>query len=242
MTQTASQRRREVDEARRRSLMCSIEMLAKRSPWSQAMSAESWDDLIALGAQACAALEALSGDELEVVEIALEPGASYQLRPAYRLRAVAAVIDRLLLGRVSYGELRVDVDPRDIERERNEELADAAVYGAMILLLERREGLQVDLPERDLQALANLSSTRDQLARRIEAVRRSDEHTPPPPPTPWCAGSGKLASLFALRIERDEIVAVRCSFCRREWSTRAPELRWTDDWQAVIPTHEDGRP
>lgn len=228
---TASQRRREVDEARRRNLASFIAMLASKLVGEQQ-----------LADQACAALEALSGDELEVVEIAIVPGAPHQMRPVYRLGAVAAVIDRLLLGRSSYGELRVDLDPRDFERERNEELADAAVYSAMLLLLERRAGAHVALPERYLQALANLSSTPDQLKRRREAVRRSEERNPPLPPTPWCRGSGKLASVLKLRIERDEVVAVRCGVCRREWSTRAPEMRWTDDWQAVIPTHEDGLP
>lgn len=54
------------------------------------------------------------------------------------LEVLTLIADRLAVGRAHYGELHVQTDERDFEREALEECADGLVYAAIALLKLRR--------------------------------------------------------------------------------------------------------
>lgn len=63
--------------------------------------------------------------ELIAITDQLEPDA---------VRALTLIAHRLLKGQKAYGRIDVATDPRDWQKEREEELQDALVYGAFASL------------------------------------------------------------------------------------------------------------
>lgn len=243
MSQTPTQRRREIDDARRRTLNGLLEQLAREQPAKRA-----------LAEQTAAAIGVLSGDELELLEsivTSIRLASTIRMREALLIgspvEAVAAVVSRLLRGRASYGELTIDSDPRDWDLEHDEEICDALIYEAIAAMLRRRDrGLGANaalLSPGHLRALSNVGShvehsTLAALVRRVQDIERP---VPFEIPLPWCLGSAMLFSFGSAVIEGNTIVALRCNHCGREWSLSSTELRITGNGQYVIPTHEAPR-
>lgn len=192
--------------------------------------------------QICEALDVLTGDELDLVEllagsIERESGLSWESPRA--IRALAGVVARMLRGRSSYGELTIDTDPRSYRAELDEELADAVIYDRLALLREARQTGESSAAalHLHLDSLARVGERSDlaQLMLNVQDRERPEPFTIPPP---WCLGSGLLFQHGAVRIADNTIVAVRCHHCGLEWPRHSNELRLTGSGQYVIPTHE----
>lgn len=221
---------------RRRGLLLVIEQLLGELPaWREA------------AAPMIVALEIFGADEIEIVDgmtsVFLQRrdctrGGAYAV-----LRCMAAVVSRLLRGRIEYGELTVAGDPRDFNLERDEELTDALVYEAIRRIQVGRCGemrIQLVSSAADLDPLRNVGlhvegSTLAALVRRLQDVERP---TPFEIPAPWCVASALLFQHGAVRIESNQIVGLRCNQCGREWPLSSGDLRLTGNGQYVIPTHE----
>lgn len=192
--------------------------------------------------QICEALDVLSGDELELVELlagCIERESDISWDSPRAIRALAGVVARMLRGRSSYGELSIDTDPRSYRAELDEELADAVIYDRLALLREVRQmgESSVAALHLHLDSLARVGERSDlaQLMLNVQDRERPEPFTIPPP---WCLGSGLLFQHGAVRIANGAIVAVRCHQCGREWPLYSNELRLTGSGQYVIPTHE----
>lgn len=239
MSQTPTQRRREIDDARRRNINSTIVAMANVHPERRH-----------LADQLSVALGVLSGDELEIGERLTTAIHLVWLRDGNRtigakdvLLSISAVVSRLLRGRASYGELTMRSDPRDWALERDEELADAIVYDAIAAVeLERVVGDPdpLRLVSDHFNALSNVGAhvQHSTLAARIQSVLDRERPEPFVIPAPWCLGSALLFQLLAVRIENNTAVAVRCHQCGREWSLADQELRLSGSGQYVIPTHK----
>lgn len=231
MSQTPTQRRREIDDARRRNISATLEHLVRENPECRRLANET-----------AGALLVLSGDELALVELLAARIAMMASAPGVRvlvdaMNAIAAIVSRMLRGRASYGELTIDSDPRDYELERDEELADAVIYDALCGERERRQmGLNALPGELHLVALDRVGR-HAQLPALVRNVQDRERPEPFAIPPPWCLGSALLFQLLAVRIENNTAVAVRCHQCGTEWSLADQELRLTGSGQYVIPTH-----
>lgn len=236
MSQTPTQRRREIDDARRRMVNNAIENLVRERPDIRTRT---------LANQIAGAIGLFGSDELELVEVMID---SIRIGGG-SLQSVAAVVSRLLRGRATYGELKIDSDPRDWDLEHDEEICDAIVYEAIAALLRRRDrGLPSNaalLNTNHLDALSHVGAHVEHSTLAALVQRVQDAERPPTPfvilPAPWCLGSAMLFQHGAVRIADNTIVAVRCHHCGREWDLPSPELRRTGSGQYVIPTHEARR-
>jgi hypothetical protein len=232
LSQTPTQRRREIDDARRRNLNSTLEQLARRAP-----------DQRPLADQIAGSLGIFGADELELLErlVSVVRCDSTFHGAIAGLRGIAALVSRLLRGRASYGELSIMSDSRDWALERDEELADAVVYEAMLGLQQQRQGIESDVRiDFGTAALENVGRhvQHSTIASRIQSVLDRERPEPFAIPPPWCLGSALLFQLLAVRIENNTAVAVRCHQCGREWSLADQELRLTGSGQYVIPTHK----
>lgn len=242
MSQTPSQRRREIDDARRRSLNAVLEQLAREQPARRT-----------LAGQIAGVLGLFGSDELELVDrltsAIILACARTPSQVEYPLQAIAAVVSRLLRGRAHYGELTINSDPRDFDLEYDEELSDSIVYDAIRRIRSEREESPLDQRIYDmvgghqLLALDNVGAhvQHSTLAALVQRVQDAERPTPFEIPPPWCLGSALLFSLGSVRIADGTIVALRCNHCGREWSLSSNELRVTGNGQYVIPTHEGRR-
>lgn len=241
--QTRTQRRAERADARRRNLNRLIERLVAEQPKHRALADQLSGSLMVLGPDEIELAERLSFSVVGAIEAGTWDG---WLAPD-PIFAISAVASRLLRGRASYGEMALDVDPRDFALERDEELADAVVYDAMsVVQIERcggDEAVEYLTSRSALAALHNVGQhvQHSTLAALQQKVIDQERPTPFAIPEPWCLGSALIFQHGAVRIESNTIVAVRCHHCGREWSLADQELRISGSGQYVIPTHEGTR-
>lgn len=241
MSQTPTQRRREIDDARRRMLNGVLEQLAIEHPARRG-----------LAEQLAGAIGLFGSDELELVDRMVTALLTRRylggVTTQGTILCIAAVVSRLLRGRAEYGELTLASDPRDYALERDEELADAILYEAMERLRMQRDGADYDEPvvmrtDASIEPLAIVGAhvEHSTLAALVQRVQDAERPTPFVLPAPWCLGSAMLFQHGAVRIENNTIVAVRCHHCGREWPLSSTELRRTGSGQYVIPTHKGRR-
>jgi hypothetical protein len=224
---------------RRRGLRLVIEKLLGELPAARAAAAPM-----------IAALEIFGADEIEIVDgmtsVFLQRRDGTRRGAEAVLHCMAAVVSRLLRGRIEYGELTIGGDPRDFNLERDEELTDALVYEAIRRIQVGRCG---DMGIQALSSAANLDPLRNvgrhvehsTLAALVRRVQDAERPTPFEIPAPWCLASALLFQLGAVRIESNQVVGLRCNQCGHEWPLSSTELRITGNGQYVIPTHRPFR-
>lgn len=242
MTRTPSPRRAAGAAARRRDLTATIERLAVDLPHRRPLAAQVVAAVALFGPDELELLERMASACVTACARALSEGVS--VNP---LVAIAAVVSRLLRGRATYGELTIDSDPRDWELEHYQEVSDAIVYDTIgVIALGRAEGGDTsdrDLDSAELAALEYVGQMVEHstLAALVCRIQDSDRQEPFCGPDPWCLGSAMIFQHGAVRIESDQIAALRCHHCGAEWLRSSSELRFTGSGQYVIPTHEPAR-
>lgn len=185
-------------------------------------------------------MEVLGFDELSVLKSYVD--GYHGQRAIARLpfaRSISSFVERLLVGRLSYGELEIASDERDWAYEKALELADAAVYHHIGLTVARRKlggpGVFVVTDQQEMIERALVTCYHRQKAGRIRelASRRAWASRP----ADECFGSGKHITPAMVIAALDEGKReYRCHHCNCAWDFEV-KLRRSPDQQIEIPRH-----